>query len=304
MVESARPQQAPSQVVRGSSTPALVRAVRPRQWVKNLLVGAAPLAAAEIGDPEVLGATAMAFVAFCASASAVYLVNDVLDQESDRNHPLKRSRPVASGALSVRTAVTAAAVLAMIALGVAASVNLPLLGLMAIYLTLNAGYVLGLKHEPVIDLVLVACGFLLRAVAGGVAAELPLSDWFLLVAGFGSLYIVAGKRYSELHQLGAAAGTRSSLVRYSESYLRFVWGIAATATLMSYCLWAFEESAARDQLWLALSIVPFLVGLLRYAVDIDHGRAGEPEDIIWSDRALQVVGLFWLTFVSLGVFLG
>jgi decaprenyl-phosphate phosphoribosyltransferase len=158
-----------------------------------------------------------------------------------------------------------------------------------------------LKHEPVLDLTMVTGGFLMRAVAGGLAAGLPISDWFLLVAGFGSLFIVSGKRYSELHTLGSEAGTRRSLVRYTDSYLRFVWSIAAAATITAYCLWAFENSGESDVPWHTLSIVPFVVGLLRYAVDIDAGEAAEPEDIVWGDRLLQAVGVVWLVLLTLGV---
>src|SRR4029078_1595465 len=133
---------------------------------------------------------------------------------------------------------------------------------------LQACYSLWLKHEPVFDLAVVSVGFLMRAGAGGLAAGLPLSGFFLMVAGFGSLFMVAGKRYSELHTLGSEAGTRRSLIRYTDTYLRFVWSIAATATITAYCLWAFDSAGRSTVPWHALSIVPFVVGVLRYAVDI------------------------------------
>jgi decaprenyl-phosphate phosphoribosyltransferase len=121
-----------------------------------------------------------------------------------------------------------------------------------------------------------------------------------MVAGFGSLFMVAGKRYSELHTLGSEAGTRRSLVRYTDTYLRFVWSIAATSTALAYCLWAFEQVNGSVP-WQSLSIVPFVLGLLRYAVDIDAGKAAEPEDIILGDRGLQAIGVVWLVLVCLGV---
>jgi decaprenyl-phosphate phosphoribosyltransferase len=138
-------------------------------------------------------------------------------------------------------------------------------------------------------------------VAGGVAAALPISEWFLLVAGFGSLFIVAGKRYSELHVLGPESGTRRALVKYTESYLRFIWGIATAVTIMAYCLWAFREPQVAGVPWQALSIAPFVLGMMRYAVNIDAGLAGAPEDIIWRDHVLQVLGVVWLALVSIGV---
>ncbi len=280
---------------------ALVRAMRPRQWVKNLLVLAAPLAAGAIGDPGVAAATAVAVLAFCLASSAVYLLNDVVDVEADRRHPVKRNRPIASGLLSARTAVTASVVLALASLGLAAVAGWQLVVLLLVYLGLQVAYTVWLKHMTVVDIALVASGFLLRAVAGGVAAELPISQWFLLVAGFGSLFIVAGKRYSELRLLGNDGATRRSLVMYTESYLRFVWGVATGLTIMSYSLWAFREPEIAGVPWHALSIAPFVLAMLRYAVDVDAGRAGEPEEIIWNDRVLQVLGVAWLLLVGVGV---
>jgi decaprenyl-phosphate phosphoribosyltransferase len=263
---------------------AVVRSLRPRQWTKNLLVAAAPLAAGKLFESPVWWQTLVAFVAFCALSGAVYLVNDVVDVESDRAHPRKRHRPIAAGELSPRTALVVAAGL-----------------LLVTYVLLQAAYSLWLKHEPVLDLAVVSVGFLMRAVSGGLAASLPLSDFFLMVAGFGSLFMVAGKRYSELHTLGNEAGTRRSLIRYTDSYLRFVWSIAATSTALAYCLWAFEQSRGAGVPWQSISIVPFVLGLLRYAVDIDAGQAAEPEDIILGDRGLQAIGLVWFVLVVLGV---
>ena len=275
--------------------------MRPKQWTKNLLVLAAPLAAGDLGEPGVLGPTVLAFLSFCAASSATYLVNDCADVEADRLHPRKSLRPIAAGRLSVRAALTVAALLFAVAVAVAALTRWELVVLLLSYIAVMLGYSLWLKHEPVIDLALVSGGFLMRAVAGGLAAALPISDWFLLVAGFGSLFMVAGKRYSELHTLGSEAGTRRSLVRYTASYLRFVWSIAAAATITAYCLWAFENAADTGVPWHTLSILPFVVGLLRYAVDIDAGEAAEPEDIVWGDHLLQGVGAIWLLVLSLGV---
>lgn len=279
----------------------MLTALRPRQWAKNLLVLAAPLAAGRLLDPEILRPTLGALVAFCLASSAVYLVNDVLDREADALHPTKSRRPIASGRLTPNTAYGVAGALAMLSLACASYVGRELVILVAGYIALQVVYSVWLKHEPVLDLMVITTGFLMRAVAGGVASHLPISQWFLLVAGFGSLFVVAGKRYSELHVLGAGAATRRSLVRYTDTYLRFVWSMAAASCLMSYSLWAFEEGRADRMPWHALSIAPLLTGLLRYAVDIDSGRAGEPEEIIWGDRQLQAIGVAWLALVLLGV---
>jgi decaprenyl-phosphate phosphoribosyltransferase len=275
--------------------------LRPKQWAKNLLVIAAPLAAGDLGEPGVLGPTVVAFLSFCAASSATYLVNDCADVEADRLHPRKRSRPIAAGQLSIKAALGAAALLFIVSLALAAATRWEFVVLVAAYAAPKLGYSLWLNHEPVIDLALVSAGFLMRAVAGGLAAALPISDWFLLVAGFGSLFMVAGKRYSELHTLGNEAGTRLSLVRYTSSYLRFVWSIAAATTITAYCLWAFENASETGIPWHTLSILPFVVGLLRYAVDIDAGKAAEPEDIVWGDRLLQAIGIVWAVILTLGV---
>ena len=282
-------------------TGAVLRAMRPRQWTKNLLVLAAPLAAGDLGEPGVLGPTLLAFVAFCAASSAMYLVNDCADVAADRLHPRKKDRPIAAGELSVRSALVIAAGLLLVSVGIAALTRWQFVVLLVAYVGLVLAYSVRLKHEPVIDLALVAAGFLVRAVAGGLAAGIPISDWFLMVAGFGSLFMVAGKRYSELHTLGSEAGTRRSLVRYTDTYLRFVWSIAAAVTVTAYCLWAFENVSRTGVPWHTLSILPFVVGLLRYAVDIDAGTAAEPEDIVWGDRLLQAVGLVWVVVLTLGV---
>jgi decaprenyl-phosphate phosphoribosyltransferase len=165
------------------------------------------------------------------------------------------------------------------------------------------GYSLGLKNRPVLDIAVVASGFVMRAVAGGFAADLPISQWFVMTAAFGSLFVVAGKRFSEALLVGdGEVASRRSLVGYTVGYLRFVWTLAATVTISTYALWAFEMQAAPSEAAiLQLSIIPFLLGLLRYAMDIEQGRAGEPEDLILADRTLQALGIAWLVLFVAGV---
>ena len=280
---------------------AAIRAVRPRQWAKNVLVGAAAFTAGRLDEVDVAMATASAFVAFCLTASAVYLLNDLRDVEYDQRHPTKRFRPIASGTLSAPRAWLLAGCLVAAGLTIGFAVEVLLGVTLLVYVALQLAYSLWLKRQPVIDLAVVASGFLLRAVAGGVAADLRLSQWFLLVASFGSLFMVAGKRYSEIHSVGAAAQTRDSLQFYSESYLRFVWSLAAAVTITAYSLWAFEQGASTSVPWAAFSLAPFVLALLRYAVDIDRGVAGAPEEIVLRDRVLQALGVAWLVLVGLNV---
>ena len=288
---------------RGTFAWGLVRAVRPRQWVKNVLVFAAPLAAGEVLEPDVMWPSVVAFLLFCLASSAVYLVNDTIDVEEDRRHPRKRFRPIAAGVISRPLAVGLATVLFTVALVVAAVATRPQLAwVLASYVVIQLAYCLFLKNQPVIDLAVVASGFLLRAIAGGVAAGLLLSQWFLLVAAFGSLFMVAGKRYSELILVGDAAETRKTLREYSASYLRFVWSLSAGVACTAYSLWAFEMGEVEEGVpWSTISIAPFVLAILRYAVDVDKGTAGAPEEIVLRDRVLLGLGLVWAATVGLGV---
>jgi decaprenyl-phosphate phosphoribosyltransferase len=284
--------------------PAWLRAMRPKQWVKNVLVLAAPLAAGRLFETGVLLASLWAFISFSLISASIYLINDSRDIEADRLHPKKQFRPIAAGELSVNTAYILATITlaASLALGfwVARDLGITL----AVYWVLQVVYSFFLKHQPIIDLAMVAAGFLLRAVAGGVASGLVLSQWFLLVASFGSLFMVAGKRYSELKELGNDAGTRASLERYTKSYLREVWSVSIAIVIMSYSLWAFEQRYAQPFgiPWTAISIAPFTLAVLRYAMKIDQGKAGEPEDVVLSDPILQVLAVLWVIPVAMAVF--
>jgi decaprenyl-phosphate phosphoribosyltransferase len=294
----------PPDLARSSAAWGLVRGLRPRQWVKNVLVFAAPLAAGAVLDPDVLLPSVICFVLFCVASSGVYLVNDAIDADDDRRHPVKRFRPIAAGIVPRWLAIALAAVLFVVALVSAALFTRPELAwVLGAYVGLQLAYCLGLKNQPVLDLAVVASGFLLRGIAGGVAAGLPLSQWFLLVAAFGSLFMVAGKRYSELVLLGDDGDTRQSLHEYSISYLRFVWSLSAGVAVTAYSLWAFEMGEGRAGVpWATLSIAPFVLAILRFAVDVDKGTAGAPEDIVLRDRVLLALALVWVVTVCLGFF--
>ncbi|MCH9668550.1 MAG: decaprenyl-phosphate phosphoribosyltransferase [Actinomycetia bacterium] len=287
----------------------IVKAMRPRQWVKNVLVFAAPVAA--LGDDryaydyrEVLVRVLIAFVVFSLAASAVYLINDARDVEADRAHPTKRFRPIAAGVVPTWLAYWLAVILGSASLAISWLVNPDLAVVMAIYIGIQLAYCFGLKHQAVIDICIVSSGFLIRAIAGGVAANVPLSQWFLLMMAFGSLFMAAGKRYAEL-QLAELTGAkiRKSLESYTSSYLRFVWTLSATALVLCYGLWAFERDATGDTSWFVISMVPFTVAILRYAVDVDGGMAGEPEEIALKDRVLQLLALAWIGTIGAAVFL-
>lgn len=288
---------------RRSPPRALLRALRPKQWTKNVLVAAAPGAAGVLTQSSSAQKTALAFVAFCLVSSATYLFNDIGDREEDRLHPDKRNRPVAAGELSVRAAFISAVVLLAAGLGIAATVRLALLGLLAGYLAVTVSYTIWLKHVAVFDIAVVASGFIFRAVGGGLAVDVPISRWFLIVTSFGSLFVVAGKRYSEHITMGAERETtRATLATYSREYLRYVWTMSSAVTLGGYFLWAFEQSRLEGAIpWFELSIAPFTMGILRYALLLDEGAGGAPEEIVLRDRPLQLLGLIWLIVYGAGV---
>ena len=302
--------------------PAIVRACRPRQWIKNVLVLAAPAAAGALFWPEVPEKLAAAFVAFCALSSATYLLNDLHDREEDRLHARRRMRPIAAGEVSTALAVATALALAGGGLALAWVVRPWLAAVGLGYLLLTGSYTLWWRQVAVAALVGVAGGFILRALAGGVAIDVAVSRWFLAVTSFGALFLVAGKRYSELRavelrraeeapiapRLGyperapTAGRGRASLEEYTERYLRFVVGLAATVTTTAYCLWAFQRSHQARLSWYELTVIPFVLWLLRYALLIDRGAGESPDELVLGDRFLMTMSAAWAALFVAGVY--
>jgi decaprenyl-phosphate phosphoribosyltransferase len=283
----------------------LLRAVRPRQWIKNVLVFAAPGAAGLSLTVDNVAPVLGAFVAWCLVSSGTYLVNDAMDAEADRLHPRKRLRAVASGVISVNLARIVGMVLLVLGAGAPALWGAPgVTGLLALYAAITLSYSLWLKEIAIVDLAAVASGFVLRAISGGVAADVPISDWFLIVASFGSLFIVAGKRHAEHVDLRDGRGAhRATLEEYSLGFLGYVRSVASGVTIAAYCLWAFEKAkVANDPVLFQLSIIPFVLAILRYALLLDAGRGGAPEEIVLSDRALELLGLAWVGLFAAGVY--
>jgi decaprenyl-phosphate phosphoribosyltransferase len=274
----------------------LVRAARPRQWVKNVLVLAAPAAAGVLGRTEVLGHVALAFAAFCLLTGGGYLLNDAADVAHDRQHPRRRLRPVAAGAVSVRCAVAVGLSGMAAGLLVAALVNVRCLEIAAGYAAVTVTYSLWLKRQRVLEMAVLACAFVLRAAAGGAAAGVHLSRWFIVVVSFGALFLAAGKRHGEVAEVGAGNGaTRAALAGYPLAYLRYVWGMSSTVAIAAYCLWAFAQTPPHhaDRTWLELTILPFVLGVLRYALLVEQGHGGAPEELFLRDRLLQLLALAW-----------
>jgi decaprenyl-phosphate phosphoribosyltransferase len=279
----------------------LVRLSRPQQWHKAVMLFAAPAAAGVIGQPMPLLRAGLAAVGFILLSVAIYAVNDVRDAPDDRRHPSKQHRPVASYALSPPVALAWGVGTALAGLAVVALLGVPTFLLGLGYLLAQLAYVYGLKHVAVVDVVLVALGFVLRAAAGGTAAGVPVSNWFLLVSLFGALFLVAGKRKAE--EAASDARSRPVLVAYSAAWLDQLVTVSLLGTSLSYGLWAFQylgDDVIRQLL--AVSFLPFLTGLLRYGLLVSTGRGELPEHEIFRDRVLLIAGATWAVLLALGLY--
>jgi decaprenyl-phosphate phosphoribosyltransferase len=279
----------------------LLRACRPRQWSKNLLVLAAPLAAGLLDRPGVAARVAGAFIVMCMVSSATYLVNDVRDREQDRSHPTKRRRPVAAGELSPRAALVAAALLATGGLAIGTAIA-PRLGLVALgYLVLTASYSLLWRSVVVADVLAIAGGFVLRPLAGSAATNIHLSRWFMIVTASGAVFLVAAKRYAELRETSGGS-VRATLRRYSPRLLGATLLAAASVAGIAYVSWAFTRPA--HVAVYALTIAPFLLWLGRYAELVGEGAGQAPEELILRDRTLLTLSIAWTALFLAAVYAG
>ena len=280
----------------------LLRAARPRQWSKNLLVLAAPCAAGVIDRPRVAAQVAGAFVVMCLLSSATYLLNDVRDRKQDRLHPRKRARPVAAGDISPGTALRAAAAMALAGLALASAIDLKLGAVGCGYLALTASYSVWWRNVAVIDILAIAAGFVLRALAGGVATDVYLSRWFVIVTASSAIFLVAAKRYAELREYAVRGPARATLARYSARWLRLTLAGAATVTGVAYASWAFTRPS--HVVWYALSIVPLLSWLACYGTLVQAGTGEAPEELILRDRTLLALSVAWMVLFLGGVYVG
>lgn len=287
--------------------PPLLKEARPKQWAKNILVFAAPGAAGVLNEWGSLWRTLLCFVALSLTASGTYFWNDIFDVEADRVHPTKCRRPIAAGLVSINTARIIGTLLLVSGIAVGFIPDWRCGVAVIVYVVLTVSYSTVLKHQPVLDLLAVAGGFVIRAIAGAEASSVEMSTWFLLCASFGALFIVTGKRYAEMKELGEGNGsTRSTLMAYSLDYLRMVLAVSLGATLVAYCTWAFATKEISGSSWPSyeLSIIPMLAALMRYLLVLEQGRGGAPEEVFASDRTLQVLGLIWAIIFGLGVYVG
>ena len=283
-----------------------LRLVRPKQWTKNGFVLAGVVFAEKAFSTTQVAYALLAFATFCALSGAVYAANDVLDVEEDRKHPVKRFRPVASGALSSRSALAFAAVLTMAALAVGFLVLPVGVGIAGIaYLVLQVFYTTILKHTAILDVMSISAGFVIRALAGVAAVGVAISPWLIVCTGLLTLFLGFSKRRHEIATLGeGAVGHRRNLQDYSVPLLDEMMNIMISATLIAYTLYTFTVYEAEDEIFMMASI-PFVVyGVFRYMLLVHRDGGGNPDTLLLSDRPLQVALLLWLVVVMAAIYGG
>jgi decaprenyl-phosphate phosphoribosyltransferase len=283
--------------------------MRPTQWVKNGLIAVAPAAAHSLTHADVFWRTTTAFVAFCFMASGIYLFNDVRDAASDRLHPTKRFRAIASDELSSKAALTSAAVLILVAFAIpfALSRSQGLLLILGLYFVISISYSLWLKNVAIIEMGVVASGFFLRAYGGAVTSHIAVSTWFLVVISFGALFLVVGKRTGELKNVGVN-GARPVLAEYTADFLRSALTLSATVVVTGYCLWAFDTSTSglsayrNDFVPVRLSVVPVVFAILFIMRSAEAGDSAAPEELLLHNHTVQVLALIWAALLAWGVY--
>jgi 4-hydroxybenzoate polyprenyltransferase len=272
---------------------ALVRLLRPKQWVKNTFVFAGVLFGAQLHNVQFMAAAALTFVAFSLMGSSVYVLNDYIDRESDRQHPAKRNRPFASGVVTPEQGFGAAAACMIISLTAAGFADIRVLGIVLTYLAINCAYSLSLKHQPVIDVFCIATGFMLRILAGTWGIRIPPSGWLILTGMFITLFLGFAKRRAEWADVSGAHARRPVLGQYSRELLDTFLSITATGTVLSYGLYTLDPATISlhrtDKLIYTLPFVLF--GLFRYLFLLHNGDKGEnPSADVFTDYQLILCG--------------
>lgn len=285
---------------------ALIRALRPRQWIKNLVILVPLVFDVKLLQMQYLVPSLLAFGVFCALASSVYLINDLFDAEADRLHPTKKNRPIAAGLITPRSAVITAVMLPLLALPAAYAIK-PLLGLLAaVYWVQNLLYSYRLKNIVILDVMVVATGFLLRLGAGVTLVNVErFSPWMFICVGLGALLVGFGKRRHELKLMQAQASThRSVLQEYTLPFLDLAINMAAAAILIAYSLYTFSAPNMPANHLMMLTIAPVWYGTLRYLYLLHvAGKGGAPEDLLLEDRPLLATVFVWALAAVLVLYL-
>jgi decaprenyl-phosphate phosphoribosyltransferase len=296
------------------------RLLRPRQWIKNLAVFAAPVFAGQLFAPHIFDKVIQSFIVFCALSSATYIINDIFDIKKDKLHPFKKFRPLAHGDVPISLAVVIAVILLVFSLLGSLAITPAFFGLCVFYLIIQFLYSTKIKSIAVLDILAIATGYILRVYAGEFSTGLHISVWLLLTTISISLFLAVGKRRSELtlltnHKKEDIAETRKSLSHYSEKLLDVYASIFATSTFIAYSLFTFLEAPSGFKLsfdifmpdflpaffqrkWLMITIIPVVYGLMRYLQDIYEKNEGEsPEKVLLGDKALLTSVIVWVFLV-------
>ena len=278
-----------------------LKLLRPRQWTKNLVCLGGAFFSGQMLLPQVAGRACLAVAAFCAASSFVYILNDLLDREHDRNHPRKKLRPIASGEVAVPQAVGLSAVVLCIAIALGACLGVKVLGLLCCYVVINIGYSLCLKNLSLVDATAVASGFILRVYVGTVAVSVSPSAWLLLCTLFISLFLAFAKRRAEIN---ASTGqpTREVLHKYNVTMLDRFCNICATLTIATYAIFSVLGHPNRS---LIITIPPVVMGIFRYLLLIERCQEGEaPDVVLLKDWAIQLAILIWVALYAAVIYFG
>ncbi|MDR6718070.1 4-hydroxybenzoate polyprenyltransferase [Paenibacillus sp. 2003] len=280
----------------GSTVSGLFRLLRPKQWTKNLLLFAALLFSFEEIRAETILATLLGFILFSLVAGCVYILNDFVDRDRDRQHPVKKYRPMASGQVNPSHALLFGIILLILSVGTAFMMN-PLFGVLCIvYFLLNVSYSFVLKHLVILDMMTIAAGFVLRAIAGGVLIHVPFTPWFLICTMLLSLFLAIGKRRNELTLLEGNTGShRKVLDNYSITLLDQFNTIVTTATIISYSLFTFTSDRTIHLMW----TIPLVIyGMFRYLYLIHmKNQGGSPDRVLFEDKPILITVMLYVISV-------
>lgn len=273
--------------------------VRPGHWIKNVVVFAGPAASLRLADPHFAVRAILAFVCFCFAASAVYTINDVMDRGADASHPTKRSRPVARGAIAPGTAVAFGLLLAAIGLSLSLVLHRGVTFVLALYLSLTFAYSLGLRRRVILDVILIATGFVLRAWAGSLSVDVPTSEWLIACVFTLCLFMGFGKRRCEIVMIGNAGEAqqhRGTLLRYTPDLLNHLITVSAGIAIITFLLYTLDKGGPpapfrKDHLFFTLPIVVY--GVFRFAMLTETGRFTGPTEIVLKDRAMLLTIFLW-----------
>lgn len=276
---------------------AYLKIIRPHQWLKNLMLLFPPFLGGMIMKPGIVREGIVPFIAFCLASSATYILNDLLDSPRDRNHPLKKTRPVAAGQISIKAAGILSFTMTVAAIFAGFRVSTYFALFIVAYLAIFAAYSIKLKELPIIDIFCVAAGFILRLQAGGVAFNVVISEWLFLCVFLLSIFLSIGKRLCEKGELGAMAGLhRKTLEHYPEGFLDMAMSLSGAAVLVTYTMY----SLTRQSFIFTVPLCTF--GLLRYILRVKSGQGGDPTDSLLKDFPLLVTGVLWVVMVALSIY--